>query len=670
MDKLVNILKRAFGLAFFALVCFFAVLYGLGKFDFVFLEREIPISGKGDAVIELPQMSEDDKQVENIVSQMGVGENLSGVASADKTPLDDEEKKPVQGVELPNYPLLESSLAEGYYPSSERFSLEGGFILSSIVLNVKPTRDHVKGEKDIIIDSPVSYEEGGEYFYASDVDKAYRFSFETYMGYIIANQKTTLTIYNLLGQEIYNCNHSELMPAYIRDSRGNPLFYDENKKLFYLDESGRKMYSDYIDQTDSIGLYFDYSEKFGKSDSDLLLFNRLELVDFVDEIDMKDSYILSSIDSELAYYIYLQNPSYANRVARSNPRFAIALAAAKKQIEEEERLLQEKENELLTADTETMTEPESESDTPSEESSVDSTLKEDITTYEESTAVPETEQITEKEPENTSDTESEISNQTSGQSTDDVVPESTETSETVSKDPNILLIERTLELVRYAYGPQDVEYADSLDYRYAKAYNFSEGRAAVVDDRGVLRYINAAGETVIDGTGTKMVTSSRYITTEYAEPLYRHSENSKGYLYFDGGLVRVRRIERDYTFRNIIYSDSDVLLCKDGSEFKLPHGYTLVSYSEDVLVLRGQNGKYGYYHKNGYWIAQPVYTDIKPFSEGLGVIGFKGGKKGVIDAKGNIIIPFAYEYITSLSGGIMTLYDYEEGWTLLAKMAK
>ena len=66
----------------------------------------------------------------------------------------------------------------------------------------------------------------------------------------------------------------------------------------------------------------------------------------------------------------------------------------------------------------------------------------------------------------------------------------------------------------------------------------------------------------------------------------------------------------------------------------------------------------------------PVYTEIRPFSEGLGVIGFLGGKKGVIDKKGNIVIPFAYEYITAPADGLMTLYSYEDGWKLLAKAVK
>ena len=44
--------------------------------------------------------------------------------------------------------------------------------------------------------------------------------------------------------------------------------------------------------------------------------------------------------------------------------------------------------------------------------------------------------------------------------------------------------------------------------------------------------------------------------------------------------------------------------------------------------------------------------------------------KGVIDMEGNIVVPFAYEYITAPSSGILTLYSYENGWRILVKTAR
>lgn len=689
MERIMCAVKRASGVLVFALVCFVALLYGMGKFDFVFIERDLPISGRGNAETELPPMSDEDKELQDYVGGMEIGDNLSGVISGGH---DKEEETDAEGGknDTPQenehnteyYPSLDFLLSEGYYINTGEYMSSEADTLAELLLDFPTTLDQVKGKKTVKVDSPICYEDGGEYFYNAAEAEDYRFSYEAYMGYLLAYDSSTVTVFTSTGDKVGTYSYSQLSPAFVRDSLGNPLFTDEKGRYFHFDSDGRKMYSSYIDERDSIGLYFNYSRSFGASDNPLKLFYRYEDVYFIDEIDTSDYYIRSSIDPELAYSIYIMRPSYAEKVARSNPRFALALEEAKARVEEEKRLEEERKNEQLTAESETLPSPESDTEAPVTE--LESTLTDNSGTDTEEigaesdsdTAFAESETETAPDTEIETETETNIETETeSDTEAETVIETETETdtaeeTETVkapetSSDPNILVIERTLNLIRYGYGYAGM--SETADCKYAKAYNFSEGRAAVVDDDGVLRFINPPGEVVIDGTGTKMVTASRYITTEYAEPLYRNSENSKGYLYFDNGLVRVRKLERDYTFKNLIYSDSDVLLYPDGSEFKIPYGYTLVSYSEGVLVLKGQDGKYGYYHKDGYWIAQPVYTEIRPFSEGLGVIGFLGGKKGVIDKTGSIVIPFAYEYITAPSEGVMTLYSYENGWKLIVK---
>ena len=677
MGNIVRAARRLAGLSAFALVCFAALLYGLGKFDFVFIKRDLPISVRGNAVIELPELSDEDKELRDQVSHMGIGENLSGITSGgekkdDETAEDQGDSQAQTPALSEYYPSLDQVLASGYIISTDEYISDGDHVLAELILDLVMTRDQIKGEKTVKVDAPVIYEEGGEYFYSVGEDKDYRFSFETYMGYVLVSDKSTVTVYTSEGRMIGTYGHSELTPAYARDAVGNPLFINIDGIYFYLDESGRLLYSSYRDSIHSIGLYFDYGRDFGVSDNPLGVYSRNEDVYFIDEIDTSDFYIRGSIDPDLAYSIYIMRPDYAEKVARYNPRFALALSEVKEQIEEEKRLEEERKNEQLTSAQETLEIPESDTLPIDSEAlpaeSIENATETEAFTSELITEAPEsdTEIVTDKDIESETDTEAETG---SASETDTEIPEETEKAPVTSLDPNILIIERTLNLVRYGYGYADDD-RSTLDYKYAKAYAFSEGRAAVVDDDGILRYINPMGEVVIDGTGTRMVTSSRYITTEYAEPIYRNSENSKGYLYFDNGLVRVRKLERDYTYRNLIYSDSDVLLYGDGSEFVIPHGYTLVAYSEGILVLKGQNGKFGYYHKDGYWIAQPVYTEIRPFSEGLGVIGFEGGKKGVIDKSGNIVIPFAYEYITAPSCGVMTLYNYETGWKIIVKTSK
>ena len=43
--------------------------------------------------------------------------------------------------------------------------------------------------------------------------------------------------------------------------------------------------------------------------------------------------------------------------------------------------------------------------------------------------------------------------------------------------------------------------------------------------------------------------NSRYVRASYVEPLYRDL-SALGHYYFDEGLVRVRKLERDYSYRH------------------------------------------------------------------------------------------------------------------------
>ena len=131
----------------------------------------------------------------------------------------------------------------------------------------------------------------------------------------------------------------------------------------------------------------------------------------------------------------------------------------------------------------------------------------------------------------------------------------------------------------------------------------------------------------------------------------------------------MRFLERRYHSFNNFQIDKDILLDKSGKEYELPAGYNLVAYSDGVVLVE-KGGKYGYYSVEGHWIVQPIYTYAQPFVEGIGVIGYKGGVVGAVDENGNIVIPFAYKTITNASSGVFACYSEENGWKLLAKVAK
>ncbi len=207
---------------------------------------------------------------------------------------------------------------------------------------------------------------------------------------------------------------------------------------------------------------------------------------------------------------------------------------------------------------------------------------------------------------------------------------------------------------------------------YLRTYAPSEGFGAAIDTSGRLIFVGKNGYRALP---TKSWTNewvyltnenSRYVAASYVAPLYPDLR-SLGHLYFDRGYVRVRELERDYSYRESVTADRELLIDTTGNEFEIPEGYSLAGYSDGVLLLE-RDGKYGYYSVAGHWIAQPVYTYAQPFLEGLGVIGFADGRCGVIDTEGRIVLPFVYDYISAPSSGLLAAFREEEGWSVFAKV--
>ncbi len=217
---------------------------------------------------------------------------------------------------------------------------------------------------------------------------------------------------------------------------------------------------------------------------------------------------------------------------------------------------------------------------------------------------------------------------------------------------------------------------EATEYEFKRAYNFSEGLGCVVTEP----YYKDGGLYFVDGSGRRLFptkdqytnNTDRIVITTLMPPVDT-GEASIGSFYYDHGLVRVRRESIDgtnYIWDHVIrYLDTeDILIDRSGNEFPIPEGYELVSYSDGVILLK-RHGQYGYMDYTGKWIAEPVYKDGKPFSEGLGVLTTADGRCGVIDVSGNVVVPFEYSSISSCSDGVMAAYHPERGWQILRKMA-
>lgn len=225
-------------------------------------------------------------------------------------------------------------------------------------------------------------------------------------------------------------------------------------------------------------------------------------------------------------------------------------------------------------------------------------------------------------------------------------------------------------VIRWGYVNEYGSIVIPAQYNFASEFD-ANGYAVVAERWGVAKVINSRGSTVISLNSRVSYPeerSRRPVQENYYLPDSFGLE-SIGMFAFDHGMIRLRYIQYDYKKETEIVRDRDVLVYEDGSLFPIPSDYSLRGYSCGVLLLE-KNGKYGFMDYTGKWIAQPIYTYAQPFIEGLAVIGFEDGKKGMIDTDGNIIMPFRYDYLSNLSSGVFTAFTKAEGWTIFNKLSK
>ena len=213
------------------------------------------------------------------------------------------------------------------------------------------------------------------------------------------------------------------------------------------------------------------------------------------------------------------------------------------------------------------------------------------------------------------------------------------------------------------------------DRIFERAYNFSEGLGCVLTEPyrldGGLFFIDRSGNRAFATSEQYRDNTGRIIIDTYLGPV-TYGEESIGYFYYDHGLVRVRVESIDgnnflYDGRIRYLSTKEILIDLTGKRFPTPEGYEIRAYSDGIILLE-KNGKYGYMDYTGDWIAEPVYAAARPFSEGLGVLTTADGAVGVIDTKGNIVVPFEYSFISECSDGIMTAFSEGTGWRIIRKM--
>lgn len=198
-------------------------------------------------------------------------------------------------------------------------------------------------------------------------------------------------------------------------------------------------------------------------------------------------------------------------------------------------------------------------------------------------------------------------------------------------------------------------------------FNFTSDGLAVVQrrDQNEVSIINTNGTAMLRGNKTWVDIGGEdgtlYTIQKYALPKTFGVE-SMGCQGYDNGWLRVL-LQLRTPRTDALVSEEFVLIDKKGKLFDIPTGYSLEGYSEGVLLLK-KDGLYGYYSIDGYWIAQPIYTYARPFIQGLAVLGYENGTVGMIDTKGNIVMPFVFTYLSDVSSGRIVGYCEGVGYNV------
>ena len=570
----------------------------------------------------------------------------------------------------PQYPTLAELTSLGYKLTYEDLTTDMQFALISLDdTDISSFSLYSGRKKTVSVMTPKTLEDGGIPYESYTEKRVNRMTIETYMGYFILDDNDEGKIFTSMGSPIATFDGDAPTPAYTRDSDGHPLWILDDGSYFYFDENGAAVTADYDSQNDSRGLLFDYAPNFGtNSNTSLNVCWQTEAVTLDYSLDRDNYYTRYAVDPRLARVLYETDPVFAERVAVRqqsgnyyNYPFKLALDRAKEEIAREaaDAITAELTTNVVSPDEPT---PISADALPYQVVSLSpEELSGEITTAPQST---------ESAPETSVDISLDTATEditTTGPN--EITPAVDETTE-APYDP-IVNISVTFDSPRYYFGttPETAELGG-----YARAYSFSEGYACIVDDYGVLKVINKNGRVTArlrHEYRTDAANGYTYMVRTYYKPLY-NDIYSLGYYYFDHGLMRVRVIEHEMIEGDVVNhvtADYDILIDPWGNEFDIPSGYKLVSYSDGVILLE-RDGRYGYYHIDGHWIAQPVYSYAMPFVEGIGVLGTSDGDMGAVDTSGNIVIPFEYEYISTPSSGVISCFSTTAGWTLLAKTTR
>ena len=381
-----NIISRTAAAAFFLLVCGAVFLFSLGIL-------KLPFTGPGPSVVPPAIDSAELSRIEETIKNLTEGQSVSGITlppedssagsgtsdavTSDAGTSDAGTDGPADPPS-PSYMTLGESLKLRYRQTWDDWGTRSA--LAKVGIPDLPAEYTLGNEKTLTLTVPLTYEDNGLQFKSYEKRIEQRAAVELYMGYIIvdggkgdavspfpeavtdpetgavsvlpapAEERKQLTktqrlfIYASDGSLLGIYPASDVVPANTRDTQDRALFTYGNRYYYIDPATGSFIESDYIDERDGRGMYFDYDPDFGKADSAYKKWSTFEDVLLSYTIDTYYVYVRFVVDHRLARQVYEADPEFAEIVAKPvrpgayyNRPFAEMLKIAKRQIEADSR---------------------------------------------------------------------------------------------------------------------------------------------------------------------------------------------------------------------------------------------------------------------------------------------------------------------------------------------
>ncbi|HZJ82545.1 MAG TPA: WG repeat-containing protein, partial [Clostridia bacterium] len=154
------------------------------------------------------------------------------------------------------------------------------------------------------------------------------------------------------------------------------------------------------------------------------------------------------------------------------------------------------------------------------------------------------------------------------------------------------------------------------------------------------------------------------------------ADNKFGFMDMTGKTVIEPQFDLAWNFNE--FGVAMVMNYEDGQEFYGLLGvdglltdvnlWDIGEFYDGIAKVKNKDGKYGFIDYKGDWIAQPIYDEVKDFSEGLAAVGLISDTSsanppvdtwGFIDARGKEIIEPMYGRAENFSNGLA--YVQEQG---------